>query len=335
MDSIRYYKYFLRGAFMAIDPHTGYVKAYVGGPNFKYFKYDQARYGKRQVGSTIKPFIYTLAMQEGYSPCFKVANVPTTFYLGDTVWTPKNSGLKDLEGKMITLKCGMANSINYISAWIMKQFNPPSVIDLMRKMGITSYLAPYPSLVLGTSDISLYEMVGAYASYANKGVYTRPVVITRIVDRSGTVLYTNQNWQVEAISEQTAYLMLKMMEAVVKHGTALRLRHEPYNMMMPIGGKTGTTQNHSDGWFMGITKDLVGGVWVGGEDRSIHFDNLGLGQGANMALPIWALFMQKCYADKTLKLSQDEFDVPDNFNYDIECKEDHVPTEEEMDKMME
>ncbi len=335
MDSIRYYKYYLRGAMMAMDPHSGAIKAYVGGPNFKYFKYDQTKYGKRQVGSTIKPFIYTLAMGEGYSPCFKVINAPTTFYLGDTVWTPRNSGLKEYEGKYVTLKWGLANSVNYISAWIMKQFNPPSVIDVMRKMGISSYLAPYPSLVLGTSDISVFEMVGAYSTFANKGVYTRPVAVTRIVDRSGTVLYTNQNWQQEAISEQTAYLMLKMMEAVVQHGTALRLRREPYNLMMPIAGKTGTTQNHSDGWFMGVTRDLVGGVWVGGEDRSIHFDNLALGQGANMALPIWAIFMKKCYEDKKLHLSQEEFEAPDNFNFDLNCKEDKVPTEDEMEKMME
>jgi len=334
LDSIRHYKYFLRAAFMAIDPHNAHVKAYVGGPLFKYFKYDQVKYGKRQVGSTIKPFIYTLAMQEGYSPCYKIANVPTTFFLGDTTWTPRNSGLKEYEGKLVTLKFGLANSVNYVSAWIMKQFNPPSVIDLMRKMGITSYLAPYPSLVLGTSDISLYEMTGAYATYANKGVYTRPVVVTKIVDRNGTVLYTHQPWQVEAISEQTAYLMLKMMEAVVNHGTAIRLRRI-YDMQMPIAAKTGTTQNHSDGWFMGLTPDLVAGVWVGGEDRSIHFDNLAMGQGANMALPIWAIFMKKCYADKTLHLSQGEFEAPENFAYDIDCKEDRAPSDEEIDRMIE
>ena len=334
LDSLRYYKYFLRGAIMAMDPHTGYVKAYVGGPNFKHFKYDMVKMGKRQVGSTIKPFIYTLAMQEGYSPCYKVANVPTTFYLGDTVWTPRNSGLKDYEGRLVTLKWGLANSVNYISAWIMKQFNPPSVIDLMRKLGITSHLDAVPSLVLGTSDISLYEMVGAYSTYANKGVYTRPVLVTKIVDRSGTVLYNNRNWQVEAISEQTAYLMLSMLQAVVNHGTAYRIRSQ-YEMTMPIAAKTGTTQNHSDGWFMGVTPDLVGGVWVGGEDRAIHFDGIGMGQGATMALPVWVLFMKKCYADKTLKLSQGDFEVPADFSFDLSCKEDRVPTEEEMEHLIE
>ena len=334
LDSLRYYKYFLRGAIMAMDPHTGYVKAYVGGPNFKHFKYDMVKMGKRQVGSTIKPFIYTLAMQEGYSPCYKVANVPTTFYLNDTVWTPRNSGLKDYEGRLVTLKWGLANSVNYISAWIMKQFNPPSVIDLMRKLGITSHLDAVPSLVLGTSDISLYEMVGAYSTYANKGVYTRPVLVTKIVDRSGTVLYNNRNWQVEAISEQTAYLMLSMLQAVVNHGTAYRIRSQ-YEMTMPIAAKTGTTQNHSDGWFMGVTPDLVGGVWVGGEDRAIHFDGIGMGQGATMALPVWVLFMKKCYADKTLKLSQGDFEVPADFSFDLSCKEDRVPTEEEMEHLIE
>ena len=319
-DSIKYYKSILRASFMSMDPHNGHVKAYVGGLNFRHFKYDQVCIGKRQAGSTIKPFIYTLAMQEGYSPCYKVPNVPVTFLLGDTVWTPKNSGRSSYEGKMVTLKWGLANSVNFISAWVMKQFNPPSVIEVMRKMGFTSYLAPYPSLVLGTSDVSLYEMVGAYSAFANKGFFVKPILITRIEDKNGNILSTFVPEKVEAISEQTAYLMLNLMQGVVNSGTACRLRFN-YQLLNPIAGKTGTTQNHSDGWFMGVTPDLVSGVWVGAEDRAVHFDDIALGQGANMALPIWAIYMKKVYADKKLKVSQGEFEKPDNFDYNINCSD--------------
>lgn len=317
-DSIKYYKFYLQAGFMSMDPHTGSVKAYVGGPNFKHFKYDHVIVGKRQVGSTIKPFIYTLAMQEGYSPCYKVPNVQVTFLLGDTVWTPKNSGRKDYEGKMVTLKWGLANSVNYISAWVMKQFNPPSVIDIMKKMGITSHIAPVPSLVLGTSDISLYEMVGAYSTYANKGIFTRPYFVTRIEDKNGNELASFTPEKVEAISEQTAYLMLNLMKGVITSGTGIRLRYM-YKLNNPIAGKTGTTQNHSDGWFIGVTPDLVSGVWVGAEDRAIHFDNIEQGQGANMALPIWALYMKKVYADSTLHVKQGDFVAPSGFDYTLNC----------------
>lgn len=317
-DSIKYYKFFLRASFMSMNPHNGHVKAYVGGANFRHFKYDQVCVGKRQAGSTIKPFIYTLAMEEGLSPCDKVPNVPVTFLMGDSVWTPKNSGRSDYEGKMVTLKWGLANSVNYISAWVMKQYNPTSVIEIMRKMGFKSYLAPYPSLVLGTSDVSLYEMVGAYSSYANKGFYVEPIFITRIEDRNGNVISTFVPEKTEAISEQTAYLMLNLMQGVVNAGTAVRLRYM-FKLMNPIAGKTGTTQNHSDGWFIGVTPDLVSGSWVGAEDRSIRFDNLEIGQGANMALPIWALFMKKVYADKSLNINQGEFERPSNFGYTTNC----------------
>lgn len=317
-DSLKYYKYFMQCGFMSMDPHSGYVKAYVGGPNYKHFKYDHVVVGKRQVGSTIKPFIYTLAMQEGYSPCDKVYNTPVTFLLGDTVWTPKNSGRPEYEGKQVTLKWGLANSVNYISARLMQIFNPPSVIDIMRKMGVTSHLAAVPSLVLGTSDISLYEMVGAYSTYANKGIFTQPIFVTSIEDKNGNVISTFTPEKVEAISDQTAYLMLNLMEGVVNYGTAWKLRGT-YKFTEAIAGKTGTTQNHSDGWFIGITPDLVSGAWVGAEDRSVHFDNLALGAGANMALPIWALYMQKVYADKNLKFTKDKFTMPPGFNISLNC----------------
>ncbi len=321
MDSIRYYKYFLRAGFMSMNPMNGHVKAYVGGPNFKYFKYDHVTQGARQIGSTIKPFLYTLAMQEGYSPCHKVPNVPRTFYINDSTWTPKNSGPSEKDYEMVTLKWGLTNSVNWISAWLVKQFNPQAIIDIMRKLGIESYIDPVPSIFLGTSDISLYEMVGAYSTYANKGVYIKPMFVTRIEDRNGNVLATFKPRQSEAISEQTAYLMVNLLKGVVKDGTGIRVRYK-YGLKNAIGGKTGTTQNQSDGWFMGVTPNLVSGAWVGGEDRSIHFNNIRLGQGANMALPIWARYMKKVYSDSTLTpmvSKQDTFQPPASFDYILDC----------------
>jgi penicillin-binding protein 1A len=303
-----------------MDPGNGHVKAYAGGPDFKYFKYDPISVQKRQAGSIIKPFLYTLAMQEGLSPCMEVANVPISFEINDTVWTPKNSGSSKMEGKMVTLKWGLANSVNWISAWVMKRFNPQSVIDVMRKMGITSHLEPVPSLFLGTSDMSLYEMVGAYSTFANKGVHTSPLLVTRIEDEHGNVLQQFVPKTNEALSEQTAFLMLNLMMGVVNQGTAIRLRYM-FELETEIAGKTGTTQNHSDGWFMGITPDLVTGVWVGGEDRGIHFDGIRLGQGASMALPIWAIYMKDLYADPNVNISEDPFEAPDIFNVQINCEE--------------
>jgi penicillin-binding protein 1A len=333
-DSIKYYKFYLQAGFMSMDPHTGLVKAYVGGPNFKHFKYDHVVIGKRQAGSTIKPFIYTLAMQEGYSPCDKAPNVPVTFLLGDTVWTPRNSGNPDYENKYVTLRWALANSVNYISAWLMQRFNPPSVIDIMKKMGVTSHMTPVPSLILGTSDISLYEMVGAYSTYANKGIFTQPIFVTSIEDKDGNVLAKFTPEKVEAISEQTAYLMINLLEGVVNYGTGFNIRHK-FELMNPIAGKTGTTQKHSDGWFLGITPDLVSGAWVGAEDRSIHFDDLAFGSGSHMALPIWALYMQKVYADRSLKIYQGDFKAPADFNVDIDCPgvEEKVPDEDDLKKM--
>ncbi len=334
-DSIKYYKFYLQVGFMSMDPHTGFVKAYIGGPNFKHFKYDHVVIGKRQAGSTIKPFLYTLAMQEGYSPCYKVPNVPVTFLLGDTVWTPGNAEKSYFDGKMVTLKWGLTHSSDWIAAWVMKQFNPPSVIDIMRKMGFTSYLAPYPSLILGTSDVSLFEVVGSYSTFANKGIFTQPIFVTRIEDKNGNLLASFTPEKTEAISENTAYLMINLMEEVVNRGTAYNLRGK-YKFTNPIAGKTGTTQKHSDGWFIGITPDLVSGAWVGAEDRSIHFDNLALGSGSNMALPIWALYMQKVYADRSLKINMGDFKAPAEFNVDLKCSDiDEMELNDKDIKMME
>ncbi|MDA3780302.1 MAG: transglycosylase domain-containing protein [Bacteroidales bacterium] len=321
MDSIKYYKYFLHTGFLSISPHDGHVKAYVGGVNFRYFKFDHISQGKRQVGSTIKPFLYTLAMQEGYSPCHKVPNISSTFYINDTTWAPKNSGPSSRDGDMVTLKWGLANSVNWISAWLIKQFNPKSVIKVMRKMGIRSKIDPVPSIFLGTSDITLSEMVSAYCTFANKGVHPTPLMITHIEDKNGNVISNFKTTKTEAISEETAYLMLNLLQGVVREGTGIRLRFK-YQLMNDIGGKTGTTQNQSDGWFMGITPNLVSGVWVGGEDRSIHFKNIGLGQGANMALPIWALYMQKVYNDSTININtSDKFEAPLDFDIKLNCDE--------------
>ncbi len=319
MDSIKYYKHFLQAGFMSMEPNSGYVRAYVGGINYKHFQFDHVKLSKRQVGSTFKPFLYTLAMQEGYSPCYKVPNVPTTFVLpsGGT-WTPRNSGDARFDRKMVTLKWGLANSINNVSAWLMKQFRPQAVINIARLMGIKSYIPPVPSICLGTADISLYEMVGAYSTFADKGVYTEPIFVTRIEDKNGNILQTFKPNKVEAISKNTAYLMLNLMEAVVKHGTSIRLRFK-YHLMNEIAAKTGTTNNQSDGWFMGITPNLVSGVWVGGEDRSIHFDEIYYGQGANMALPIWALYMQKIYADSLGVSTNDTFEKPVGFKTNTNC----------------
>lgn len=319
IDSIRYYKGFLRSGFMAMDPASGHVKAYVGGPDFKHFKYDHVKLGKNQVGSVFKPFLYTLAMQEGFSPCDQAPNVPQSFEVNDSIWTPKNAGPTDYDGRMVTLKWGLANSVNNISAWLMKQFNPPALIEVVRKMGVTSHLDPVISLFLGTSDISLFEMVGAFATYANKGVYNTPLMVTRIEDRHGNVLAEFNPRMEEAISEEAAFLMVNLLEAVVNEGTGRRLRGK-YQFKGQMGGKTGTTQGYSDGWFMGLVPQLVGGAWAGGEDRGIRFNDIYYGQGANMALPVWALFMQKVYADESLGISpEDEFEAPPGFSVDLDC----------------
>jgi penicillin-binding protein 1A len=321
LDSIWYYKYMIRSGFMVEDPHNGYVKAYVGGPDFRYFKYDAITQQKRQVGSTIKPFLYTIAMQNEYSPCYEVPNIPRSFDVGDSVpWTPRSSGPKAYHNKMVTLKWGLAHSENYISAWVMEQFKPVAVTDIMHKMGVRSFIDPVYSIFLGTSDVKLEEMVGAYGTYANRGVYNRPMYVTRIEDKNGNVISRFTEKIEEVLTEETAYLMLDLLQNVVRTGTGLRLRGEPYLLLNQIGGKTGTTQNHSDGWFIGVTPSLVGGVWSGWEDRGIHFLTIGEGQGANMALPIFAIFLRKIYNDPEFGiLETEEFERPANFNIELDC----------------
>ena len=322
LDSIIWYKYFLRAAIMAMEPVTGHVRAYVGGPNFKYFKYDPITMGGRQAGSIFKPFMYTLAMQEGYDPCYKVPNVPQTFQDRDSTWTPRSS-TRNL-GKMVTLRWGLAHSVNNVSAWLVKQY-PPQVIvdDVIKKMGVRSYIAPVNSIIYGTSDVTLYEMVGAYNTFANKGVYVEPIFVTRIEDKNGNIITEFQAKQSEAFSEKTAYLMVDLLKGVVDGGTATRRIRIVHEIEAEMGGKTGTTQYHSDGWYMGITPNLVAGVWVGGDDRSIHFDEMALGQGASMALPIYGRFMAKVYADSTRGVTQeDKFVKPPNFNLLLDCPDD-------------
>jgi penicillin-binding protein 1A len=323
LDSIRYYKYIMRSSFMVEDPHTGYVKAYVGGPDFRYFKYDAITEQKRQVGSTIKPFLYTLAMQDGYSPCYEVEDIPRTFEVRidgrDSTYKPRSSGPKAFHGKWVTLKWGLAKSENYISAWLMTQFTPQAVVELMHRMGIRSFIDPVISIFLGTSDISLEEMVGAYGTFANKGVYTRPMYVTRIEDRNGNLISSFTPKIEEVISEDQAYLMLDLLQGVVNEGSGIGLRYT-YQLTNQIGGKTGTTQNHGNGWFMGVLPNLVAGVWSGWEDQSIHFETLDEGQGAHIALPIYGLFLKKLYADPQFSnMETDFFERPAGFNMELNC----------------
>ena len=319
-DSIRYYKSFLHTGFISIDPTTGYVKAWVGGVNHKHFKFDHVKVGRRQVGSTFKPFVYALAIQEGYSPCYQVPNVRTCITTGDgKEWCPDNSDGNKGTGRMVTLRYALAGSINYVTAWVMKQFGPEAVINLVRRLGITAPIDAVPSIALGTPDISVYEMVAANATFANKGTYTQPTFVTRIEDKNGKVLEEFFPTTDEVFSEEKAYTMIQLMRGVVDYGTGSRLRsrHKLHN---EIAGKTGTTQNNADGWFMGLTPELVAGCWTGGEDRSIHFNSTNQGQGAAMALPIWGKFFQKVYADPTLKLTKAGFVKPKNMgDIELDC----------------
>ncbi len=326
-DSIKWYLHFFRSSFMAMDTQTGQVKAYVGGPNYKHFMYDMVTGGKRQVGSTVKPFLYTLAMQNGLTPCTKVPYVSQQFQMPDgSIYEPKDSDVdEEKDGKLVTLKWGLMNSKNRISAWVLKQFNPHAVVEVMKRLGIYSPIDPVPSMFLGTSDVTLYEMVGAFNTYGNQGVFIKPYFVTKIEDRYGNVVATFQPERHEAIDEQTAYLMINLLQGVVDQGTGIRLRYrDGYGKFtMPIAGKTGTTQNHSDGWFIGITPKLTAGVWTGADLRSIHFRTITSGQGANMALPIWGYFFKKVLADKSLGITQDMvFQKPDNFNIDLNCDDE-------------
>ncbi len=330
LDSILYYKHFLHSGFMSMDPLTGYVKAYVGGIDYRYFKYDHVTQGKRQAGSTFKPFLYILAMQEEYSPCYKVPNVKQVFKTLDSIWEPRSLSRPEDLNQERSLRWGLARSENNISAWLVKRFKPQPIANIAYKMGIKSYIDPVNSMIYGTSDMSVEEMVAAYATFANKGIHKEPMYVTRIEDKNGNVISTFHPEEREAISENTAYLMLKLMEGVtspnlgegyVRYGTASSLRWK-YGFTGEIAGKTGTTQNNSDGWFIGIVPKLVSGVWVGCEDRSAHFDSKGSG---SLATPIWGLFMQKVYADSTLGITQvDIFQPPLDFNMVLDCNDDNT-----------
>jgi len=326
LDSIKWYKRFFRSSFMAMEPESGKVKAYVGGPNYAYFMYDMVKTGKRQVGSTIKPFLYTLAMQNGFTPCTKVPYVSQQFQQPDgTIYEPRDAEVdEEFDGKMVTLKWGLANSKNRISAWVLKQFSPEALVEMMKRLGIYSPIDPVNSMFLGTSDVTLYEMVGAFNAYANLGVYVKPYFVTRIEDRYGNVIASFLPERHEAIDEQTAYLMLNLLQAVINEGTGRRLRGPRVyaQFKMPIAGKTGTTQNHSDGWFIGVTPALSAGVWTGADLRSIHFRSISTGQGANMALPIWGYFYRKVLNDPTLGITEDmTFKQPLYFNIDLNCND--------------
>jgi len=305
---------------MAIDPTNGHVKAWVGGINHRFFKYDHVYTGKRQVGSTFKPFVYCAAFDNGSTPCEVELNQPVFFYndIGKMIWAPKNADAKI--GGFMTLRRGLATSTNLITARVMKRIGPNVVCEWARKIGITSPLDCVPSLALGTTDLSVYEITGAYGTFANKGVHNDPMFVTRIEDRNGNVLAEFLPQGREAISENTAFMMIDMLKGVVNEpgGTGGRLRSR-YHLNMEIGGKTGTTQNQSDGWFMGVTPHLVGGTWVGCADRRMRFRSLQYGQGASLALPIFGLFMQKVYGDSTIGLPKDRFPTPSNFDIELDC----------------
>ncbi|MDR0971768.1 MAG: transglycosylase domain-containing protein [Bacteroidales bacterium] len=317
-DSLAYYKFFLNTGMVSIEPQTGHVKVYIGGINYRYFKFDNAVLGKRQVGSTFKPFIYASAMIDNQlSPCFSLPNNPVTFEDNDN-WTPKNSDQKR-EGEMVTLKWALANSVNFISANLIKNYTSASaVVSLAKRMGIKSYIPAVPSICLGTCDLSVIEMAQAMTTFPNKGVHIEPIFITKITDNKGVVLDITKTKSNNVLDPQTSYLILDLMKGVVESGTGGRLRYI-YNLKSTIAGKTGTTDNNSDGWFIGINPRLSTAIWVGGELRSIHFRSTSLGQGASMALPIYGLFMQKCEKDKTLKFYQGDFEKPNNMTIQMDC----------------
>lgn len=336
-DSIYYYKTFLRSGLVSMEPQTGNVKAWVGGINYKHFQYDHVKLGKRQVGSTFKPFLYATAIDQLHlSPCDTVPNVLYCIPAGEmgntNDWCPENSSGE--MGNMVSLKEALAHSINTVSARLMHRVGPGPVIELLDKLGIdTKNIPAVPSIALGTPDLSLFEMVSAYTAFANQGVHVSPQIVTTIVDKNGTILFQSVPETHDVISEESAYVTLNLMEGVTRYGSGARLRSGasdrydlknvvtgyPYGFTNAIAGKTGTTQNQSDGWFMGIVPNLVTGVWVGGEDRSIHFPGIRYGQGATMALPAWGLFMRKCYEDEDLNVSKEEFKKPENLSIRIDC----------------
>ena len=341
LDSIRYYKHFLRASMMSMNPLTGHVKAWVGGFNYKHFQYDQVYQGRRQIGSTFKPFLYATAIDQlRLSPCDILPDalfcIEPLKHGNVDAWCPKNSG--DKYGRMRTLKNALANSVNTVSARLMDRVGPRPVINLARKMGITSYLPAVPSIALGTPDISLLEMVGAYSTFANKGIYVKPIMISRIEDKNGTVLFEVVPETKDVLSQESAFVTIDLLKGVTEGGSGIRLRHQgadehnyayknvvtgyPYQFENPIAGKTGTTQNQSDGWFMGMVPNLVTGVWVGGEDRAVHFKDIAFGQGATMALPIWAMYMRDAYAIPELGISMEDFEAPEILTIPIDCQQE-------------
>ncbi|MEQ8628884.1 transglycosylase domain-containing protein [Ekhidna sp.] len=322
-DSLNYYKRFLQAGFMSMDPRTGYIKAWVGGINHQYFKFDHVKQGKRQPGSTFKPIVYTAAIDNGYSPCFPVVDAPVSFSLpgqDPPTWVPQNSNGR-FTGEVMTIRQAMAQSVNSITAFMMNRIGPSTVVDYAKRLGIESHLDAVPSLCLGAGgDVSIYEMVGAYSTFVNKGTYIKPFFISRIEDKNGNVIQQFVPDEQEAINEETAYLMLHMLKGVVEMGTGRALDYE-LKVDNEIGAKTGTTQNASDGWFIGVTKDLVSGAWVGGDDRSIRFRQWVLGQGGRTALPIWERYMSKIYADETLGYEKGYFEKPTKpLNTVIDCE---------------
>lgn len=317
-DSLRYYKHFLNTGMVSIEPQTGHIKVYVGGINYKHFKFDNAKLGRRQVGSTFKPFVYAAAMRDSeLSPCYELENSPVTFEDFDN-WTPKNSN-DNREGENVTLKWALANSVNFISAALIKDYTTPqAVVDLVKQMGITTPMEAYPSICLGTSDLSVMEMAGAMSTFVNKGIHKEPIFITKICDNKGMVLEVFNSKSNSALDEETSYLVLELMKGVVDGGTGGRLRFR-YGLTSTIAGKTGTTDNNSDGWFIGLNPKLATAVWVGGELRSIHFRSTALGQGASMALPVYALFMKRCEKDSKLNFYKGDFDRPPTMSVDMDC----------------
>tara|TARA_B100001059_G_scaffold193401_1_gene197127 strand:- start:2259 stop:4559 length:2301 start_codon:yes stop_codon:yes gene_type:complete len=346
-DSIQYYKTILRSGLLSIEPQTGHIKAWVGGINHKYFKYDHVEQGKRQVGSTFKPFVYATAINQlRLSPCEKFSNTPYTIPKGrfgiPKAWTPKNSGEK--YGGEISLKEALAKSVNVISARLIDMVTPANVARLAKSAGIESRIPKSPSIALGSVELSLMEMTGAYATFANKGMRVEPNMLLRIEDKNGTVLADFTPKTNEVLSEESAYVVLELLKGVTTAGSGVRLRTSahyykdiitgfPYEFTNPIAGKTGTTQNQTDGWFMGVVPNLATGVWTGGEDRAVHFENIAEGQGATMSLPTWALFMKKVYADTTLNISQEDFEKPEYVGIDTNCGKEPVGKENKIKKV--
>jgi penicillin-binding protein 1A len=339
MDSIRYYKAFLRTAMMSMEPQTGHVKAWVGGINYKHFQYDNVIQGARQAGSTFKPFVYAAAIDQlRLSPC---ETRPDTQYCIEAgkhgnmePWCPRNSNLK-YSGSSYTLKRALANSVNTVTAQLIDEVGPKSVVSMVRNLGLTGDILEVPAIALGTLDVNVYEMVGAYGAFANQGVYVKPVMVTRIENKDGTVLYEYVPETKDVLSKDVSYAIVDLLKGVTQGGSGTRLRTTgankysgeydeiitgyPYELKNPIAGKTGTTQNNSDGWFMGMVPNLVTGVWVGGEERAVHFKSITYGQGASMALPIWGLYMTKNYADPELGISKEDFEKPENMSIEIDC----------------